>query len=226
MNYIVYTFKEKFFVDNFKKRLNRFVVETESGRKCHLHDPGRLEELLVPGRPLFFVKKSQGLKCEIYYTKVDNEFVIINSKIHSDLARNIINTPLFKNFTVLKSEVKLNKSRIDFLLEHGNKEFYMEVKGCTLTKNGIALFPDAPTERGKRHVEELENLLNMGFESGVMFLVFRKSEYFSPNWDTDPKFSKRLKSAYEKGLKIFPVQLYFDGKNVYAQYFLKTKMEK
>ncbi len=223
MNYI-YTFNENFFVDNFKKRLNRFVVETESGRRCHLHDPGRLEELLYPGAPLYMVEKSRGLKCEIYYTRKNDEYVLINSKIHSDIAENIINSDLFKDFKIIRKEVKVKKSRIDFLLEHKNREFYLEVKGCTLTKNGVALFPDAPTERGRRHVEELENLIEKGYEGGVMFLVFRKSEYFSPNWETDPEFSEALKRAYNKGLKIFPVQLYFDGKNIYAENLLKLKI--
>jgi len=224
MNYKVYTFNENFFVDNFKKRLNRFVVETESGKRCHLHDPGRLEELLYPGAPLYMVEKSRVLKCEIYFTKKNNEYVLINSKIHSDIAENIINSDLFKDFKIIRKEVKLKKSRIDFLLDHKNREFYLEVKGCTLTRNGVALFPDAPTERGRRHVEELEYLIEKGYEGGVMFLVFRKSEYFSPNWETDPEFSKALKRAYNKGLKIFPVQLYFDGKNIYAENLLKIKI--
>ncbi|MHA1235481.1 MAG: DNA/RNA nuclease SfsA, partial [Promethearchaeota archaeon] len=102
--------------------------------------------------------------------------------------------------------VPLGKSRIDFVLDG----VPLEVKGVTLVKGDLALFPDAPTERGTRHVQEIID--NNGM---LLFLVFREASKFKPNFDTDPKFFNKLSEARKKSVKIFVVQLSFDGKTIY-----------
>ena len=106
----------------------------------------------------------------------------------------------------IKKEVKLGKSRIDFMLD-GTP---LEVKGVSLVKDGLALFPDAPTERGTRHVNEI--IEHRGI---ILFLIFRKAERFAPNWETDPRFSEKLSEAREMKIPIIPVQISFDGKMLY-----------
>lgn len=81
-----------------------------------------------------------------------------------------------------------------------------------MVRDGIALFPDAPTKRGSRHVNEI-----IDHRGIILFLVFRKSQSFAPNIEMDPKFSERLKEARTKGIRIIPVQISFDGKTIYYE---------
>ncbi len=106
----------------------------------------------------------------------------------------------------MSSEVTFGKSRIDFTLDN----VPLEVKGCSLVRDGLALFPDAPTERGTRHVEEI--IKHNGI---ILFLILRKARSFAPNKETDTKFSDKLIEARTKGIKIIPVQISFDGKMIY-----------
>ena len=111
----------------------------------------------------------------------------------------------------IKTEVKIGKSRIDFTLDR----VPLEVKGVTLVEKGIALFPDAPTERGARHVKEI-----VEHNGIILFLVFRRAKSFMPNLEMDPKFSERLSEARKRGIKMISVQISFDGKTVYFERIL------
>ncbi len=211
---------------HFFKRINRFAVETREGRICHLHDPGRLEELLVKDVELYVIEKESGLGCEIISVRKGNENVFLNSRFHSIIARKIIEgNYLGKEFEIIRGEVTHGKSRIDFLLNYNNEEYYMEVKGCTLLDGKVARFPDAPTARGTKHVEELISLKNLGKDAGIMFLVFRDAEYFSPNFSTDKKFYFSLKRAVENGVEVFPVKVFFDGRNLFFHSSIDLKFD-
>ncbi|MBD6955737.1 MAG: DNA/RNA nuclease SfsA [Thermoplasmata archaeon] len=211
---------------HFKNRLNRFAVETEEGKICHLHDPGRLEELLTPGREIYAIRKYKGLECEIIYTKVEDEFILINSKYHNSIAKNIIEKGLLgKNFKLKKSEIKLNDMRIDFLLDFNEKDYYLEVKGCTLLDGEFAKFPDAPTRRGTHHLKKLAELRRDGYGAGVLFLVFRKARYFMPNYERDQDFYYALIDAVRWGVDIFPLRLYFDGRRFFALGLIEIKID-
>jgi len=159
-------------------------------------------------------------------------WVLINSGFHSNLAAELIESgsvPEFSDYTIKKREYTFGKSRIDFLLtnmdkrlnnldKRGKKESQMEdkknslensnkmlleVKGCTLVEEGHARFPDAPTIRGKRHLEELIKAKNEGMNSAVLFLIPRDdAKIFSPNWEMDPDFSKTLQQAEYKNVMI------------------------
>ncbi|HTX61269.1 MAG TPA: DNA/RNA nuclease SfsA, partial [Methanobacterium sp.] len=109
-----------------------------------------------------------------------------------------------EGYSIEKREYTYGNSRLDFLLSNSNnKKLLLEVKGCTLVENGLAKFPDAPTIRGKRHVEELVKARKEGLESAVLFLILRDDVLkFSPNWEMDPEFSKAIKIAQKKGVKI------------------------
>jgi sugar fermentation stimulation protein A len=106
----------------------------------------------------------------------------------------------------VKKEVPLGNSRIDFMLD----SIPLEVKGVTLVKKGIALFPDAPTERGTRHIQEI--IKNKGI---ILFLIFRSALQFSPNWDMDPKFSNKLSEAKSRHILIITARISFDGAKLY-----------
>jgi len=194
----------------FLTRPNRFVSEIEYKGKvdtAHVHDPGRLKELLIKGAEVLFTYSNGKLKYYIKAVKAGNEWVLIDSALHSKIALKIFEyMPEFSKVKEIKKEVKVGKSRIDFMLDG----VPLEVKGCSLVRESLALFPDAPTERGTRHVEEIIN--NDGI---ILILVLRQAEKFSPNWETDPKFSQKLSEAREKGIPIIPVRISFDGKMIY-----------
>ncbi|MEM1646151.1 MAG: DNA/RNA nuclease SfsA [Ignisphaera sp.] len=174
--------------------MNRFTVLTQSGRLCHLHDPGRLKELIYPGNRIL-VREVRGNKrrktsCQVTAAWNNNLWVIIDSSIHNEIAKNFLPNA--------KAEVKVGNSRIDFF--DGNT--FIEVKGCSLVENGVAKFPDAPTERGRRHLEELIKLKEMGYRAKLLILVMRDdAECFSPN-EEDKKFYKKFIEALGKGIEV------------------------
>jgi sugar fermentation stimulation protein A len=196
----------------FQERHNRFVGEIEyKGKRetAHIHDPGRLKELLIEGVEVLFTYSRGKLKYYIKAVKKKGEWILIDSALHSKIALKIIKAlPEFAKVKEIKQEVAFGKSRIDFTLDN----VPLEVKGCTLVRNGLALFPDAPTVRGTRHVEEI--IKHKGI---ILFLILRKAQNFAPNSEMDPKFAEKLIEARKKGIKIIPIQLSFDGKTVYYE---------
>ncbi len=216
----------------FRDRPNRFTVEfeTSSGiEKAHLRDPGRLKELLIPGAELLLRPAlnlgSRKTKYDVIAVWSEGIWVLINSGFHSDLAAELIESgsvPELSEYTVKKREYTFGKSRIDFLLtkmnkrgkegsQGGNKkhslegsnDLLLEVKGCTLVEEGKARFPDAPTIRGKRHLEELIKAKNQKMKSAVLFLIPREdAKIFSPNWEMDPEFSRTLQQAEHENVMI------------------------
>ncbi len=195
----------------FVSRPNRFVAEIMYEGKiqlAHVHDPGRLKELLRKNAEVLFTFSNGKLK---YYLKAvksnEDEWILIDTSLHSNLALEIIKLlPKFSDVSEIRSEVKIGNSRIDFTLDG----VPLEVKGVSLVKNGLALFPDAPTGRGTRHVGEI-----IEHKGILLFLILRNAKEFAPHEDMDPKFSLKLKEAREKGIEIIAVQLSFDGKIIY-----------
>jgi len=194
----------------FISRPNRFVGEIMyKGRieTAHIHDPGRLKELLVEGAEVLFTHSRGKLKYYIKAVHTDDEWVLIDTALHSNIAQKVFEfLPDFSKVKKIRREVQIGNSRIDFLLD----DVPLEVKGVTLVKECIALFPDAPTKRGTRHVKEI-----IEHDGIILFLVFRKAKSFTPNVEMDPKFSEILSEAKKKGIKIFAVQISFDGKMIY-----------
>ncbi|MFX1498308.1 MAG: DNA/RNA nuclease SfsA [Promethearchaeota archaeon] len=194
----------------FLSRPNRFVAEIEFEKKielAHVHDPGRLKELLIKGSEILFTHSYGKLKYYIKAVKAEDEWILIDTALHSKIAKSIFKyIPKLSAVKEIKKEIPLGNSRIDFMLD----KVPLEVKGVTLVKEGIALFPDAPTERGTRHVHEI--IKNDGI---ILFLIFRSALKFSPNWDMDPKFSKKLSEANAQHIPIITARISFDGVKLY-----------
>ena len=208
----------------FLERINRFLGKVKYNGKdilVHIHDPGRLEELLYKGN-LVLLKKSKKAgrktKWDILAARYEDKWILVNSKYHRQISENIIgeeDISPFRKLELIKPEVKVGDSRIDFLLLKNGKRIWVEVKGCTLKDGDYALFPDAPTKRGKRHIEELEKLIKNGDEGALLILVFHKdAKCFKPNEDRDKEFTKAYFKALNNGLKVYPVVLEYDGKSV------------
>lgn len=204
---------------SFIDRPNRFTVlfKQENGNEdlAHLRDPGRLKELLRPNAKLLLRKAKVNPKRKTKYDVIgiykDNLWILLNSGFHSDIADELIKSQIvdeISDYTIERREYTFGKSRIDFLLknrEDPNDKMLLEVKGCTLVEDKIAKFPDAPTIRGKKHLDELIQAQKENYKSTVLFLVLKEdAEIFTPNTETDPNFSETLYSAYEKGVNVIP----------------------
>jgi sugar fermentation stimulation protein A len=194
----------------FIDRPNRFIANIEiEGRNevCHVKNTGRCKELLLPGANLFV----QEFDCSSRRTKYDLISVfkgdrLINmdsqvpNKVFSEWARD---KGFFKDIRILKPEQKYENSRFDFYMEDGNKKIFVEVKGVTLEEKGVAMFPDAPTERGLKHLNELASCIDEGYEAYVVFIIQMKDVlYFTPNAKTDRIFAETLAKVRDKGVKI------------------------
>ncbi|MHA1721736.1 MAG: DNA/RNA nuclease SfsA [Candidatus Baldrarchaeia archaeon] len=221
----LFEIKEPLLHATFKRRVNRFLVELNIGKNlglAHLGNSGRLEELLTPNTKALLKKVRKTKKRKTLYDIIavwhNNSWVLIDSRLHNPITLKILELELIaklKGHKVLRKEVKVNNVRIDFLLEKDNVKCFLEVKGCTLAKNQIALFPDAPTERGRRQLDLLTKIKNKGLDAAILFLVLREdARVFSPNWGMDPQFSEKLKLAQNNGVKILACQVKFDGKNI------------
>jgi sugar fermentation stimulation protein A len=161
----------------FVERQNRFVgLVSVKGKifKAHISDTGRLKELLIPETPVILANNERGkLDYKLVAVLNDKTWVFLNTSLHSKIAQKIIEKGLLGFIPKeIKREVRWKNSRIDFLVDG---KFYIEVKGCNLEKRDTCLFPDAPTARGRKHLEDLIELKEKGFETAVLFLVFRKS---------------------------------------------------
>ena len=208
----------------FVERPNRFTVvfKTKQGliEIAHLRDPGRLKELLISGVRLLLRKVPPNPKRKTCYDVIavfnQSKWVLINSGFHSDIAADLIEGGFItelSNYSIQKREYTYGKSRLDFLLTSKEKfKMLLEVKGCTLVEDGLAKFPDAPTIRGKKHLDELANSIDDGFKAATLFLVIRDDAMeFTPNTKMDPDFSEALRNAREKGVLI----VVYSFKNIY-----------
>lgn len=194
----------------FLSRPNRFIANVEIDGKaevCHVKNTGRCKELLIEGCTVWLEHSdSASRKTAFDLVAVEKGDRLINmdsqapNKAVGEWLREKM--PFGDGFSVYP-EKKYGNSRFDFYLESQDRKIFMEVKGCTLEKDGVVLFPDAPTLRGVKHIEELPHCLDEGYESYIMILVQMSDvKYFTPNYDTHPEFGEALEKASRKGVKI------------------------
>lgn len=213
-----------------KARPNRFlaIVDVEldgkilKDQKVHVRDPGRLKEMLYSGNKVL-VRRRTGEKRKTQWEIIaawDNNWVLINSGYHRTISEAILNNPRISPFGKLegfKAEVTVGHSRLDFMLEKDGSQIGLEIKGCTLEIDDIALFPDAPTERGAKHVQTLMDIVADGQKAAMMILIFQPGvRCFKPNEITDPKFTEIFWRAMKAGIEVYPVKLsYEDGSIIF-----------
>lgn len=194
----------------FIKRLNRFVCEVElEGEKvlCHVKNTGRCRGLLKEGATVYLQKSDnpdRKYKYSLITVRKGERLINMDSQAPNKAVHEWLKAEkLFKNITYLKPESTYGKSRFDFYFEYEGKKAYMEVKGVTLENDGIVSFPDAPTERGVKHINELCECVKQGYEAYIMFVVQMKDVlYFTPNAENDPAFAKAIRKAENKGVKV------------------------
>ncbi len=197
----------------FKNRPNRFIANVIINGKeetVHVKNTGRCKELLIEGVTVI-LEESDNTNRKTKYSLISvykgEKLINMDSQSpNSVFAEALIDGKIKEIGSVdfLKREVKYNNSRFDIYYEKNNKKGFIEVKGVTLEENGVVMFPDAPTERGTKHILELIEAKKEGYDVGIAFVVQMKDvKYFTPNKERDKKFYDALYKAYKEGVNIY-----------------------
>jgi len=194
----------------FIARPNRFIAHVDIGgvtEVCHVKNTGRCRELLIPGVRVILEESdnpSRKTRYDLIAVYKGEELINIDSQApNKTFGEWASESGFFGENAVVKPESKYKNSRFDFFIRSGERQIYAEVKGVTLEKDGVVLFPDAPTDRGVKHVHELADAAKNGYEAYIFFVVQMKNcLYFTPNRETHPEFADALAEAKENGVII------------------------
>ena len=196
----------------FLKRPNRFIAEVNVDGNveiAHVPNTGRCKELLIEGATVWLKPSdnpNRKTKFSLHFVENKNVLVSLFSQEANTIVYDAIIDGKIKElagYSYHKREKTVDNSRIDIYLANDDESCYIEVKGVTLIIDGEARFPDAPTQRGTKHLKELIKLKKEGNRCVVFFLIQHPAgNFFRPNWDNDPEFSKTLNDAYAEGVEI------------------------
>jgi sugar fermentation stimulation protein A len=197
----------------FVERPNRFIAKVVidgTEETVHVKNTGRCRELLLPGAKVYLepASRERKTKWSLIGVKKGDRIVNIDSQAPNKVIETALNSGILKLpgagiINTLKREKTYRSSRFDFYFETANQKGFLEVKGVTLENDGIAAFPDAPTERGTRHVHELMLAVDEGYLCYIIFVIQMKGiKRFEPNAATDPLFAGTLKKAAANGVGI------------------------
>jgi sugar fermentation stimulation protein A len=195
----------------FVWRDNRFTAAVRINSElthAHIANSGRLPGLLLPGTKVYLTKAGHRNRRTDYDLKLvflNDEFISVDATLPNYLFEEAVINKRLNDFlyTEIHREVSIGKSRIDFLLNRDDEACWVEVKSVTLVEGKIAKFPDAPTKRGRKHLEELRKMVSKGDKASVVFIVQRKDAVlFQPNWSIDPDFSKTLYEAASNDIMV------------------------
>ena len=199
----------------FIERPNRFIAKVKIGGEVHtvhVKNTGRCKELLIPNCTVFLEKSNNpNRKTEYDLVAVEKQregksplLINMDSQIPNDCAEEWLKKGnIFLDGAVIKREITYKNSRFDFYVESGDRKAFLEVKGCTLEKDGTAYFPDAPTLRGVKHINELVECVKDGFEAYILFVIQMKGiKCFKPNDLTHKAFGDALRMAKGSEVKI------------------------
>lgn len=197
----------------FLKRPNRFIAQVMiNGEEetVHVKNTGRCKELLQPGAKIILEDCSHNLNRKTKYSLiavwkgdilVNMDSQVPNKVVFDAISENKIKG--YENLDFLKREVTYGNSRFDMYFEKGDEKGFIEVKGVTLENDGISMFPDAPTERGTKHVLEMIQAVKDGYKAAIFFLIqIKEIKEFRLNWEMDENFSQAIKLASENGVDI------------------------
>lgn len=198
---------------NFISRPNRFIANVIIDGKeevCHVKNTGRCKELLTPNACVF-VQESDNPNRKTKFSVIGvikgERYINMDSQVTNIVVREWIEKGnLFEDVTLIKPEKKYGNSRFDLYVEAGERKIFIEVKGATLEEDGIVRFPDAPTERGVKHINELCECIKDGYEAYIIFVIQMKDvKHFEPNEKTHKEFAEALRKAQKAGVNIIAV---------------------
>ena len=200
----------------FLSRPNRFIAMVEidgEAQRAHVKNTGRCKELLEPGNTVYLEKSGNPARKTAYdLVAVEKRIpggtrlVNMDSMAPNRTAGEWLASGVLGEIEKLRAEVKIGDSRFDFAGEQAGRRVVVEVKGCTLEEGGVARFPDAPTERGVKHVRGLMELARQGCRCIVLIVIQMKGVHsFRPNWQTHPEFGHALLEAAAAGVEVLAV---------------------
>ncbi|MBE6007795.1 MAG: DNA/RNA nuclease SfsA [Lachnospiraceae bacterium] len=208
----------------FIERPNRFIAVCDINGKeerVHVKNTGRCKELLVKGAEVF-LEESDNAERKTKYSLVSvykgDNLVNMDSQVPNVMVYEALKEGRIAEIgvpDVVKREVKYGSSRFDIYFEEGERKGFIEVKGVTLENDGVAAFPDAPTERGTKHINELITAKKEGYEAYIFFAVqMKKVNELIPNGKTDPDFAEAIKRAYAAGVGVIAYDSVVDENSI------------
>ena len=193
----------------FLRRPNRFIAHVElDGQEvvCHVKNTGRCRELLQPGVRVWCQRAenpNRKTQYDLIAVEKGERLINMDSQAPNAVAREWLLRGGLGEIENLKAEQVKGNSRFDFSFRKGGKECFLEVKGVTLENDGVCAVPDAPTQRGARHLKELAELAKEGYGAYVLFVIqMADVKYLHPNDATDPAFAEALRQAHNAGVQI------------------------
>ena len=206
---------DRIYKAKFIERPNRFIAYAElNGKKetVHVKNTGRCAELLRPGADIYIQESdnpSRKTRWDLIAVKKGSRMINMDSQIPNKVVKEWIEQGnLFGNVTLIRPETVYKNSRFDLYVEAedqngGIRKIFIEIKGVTLEENGVCRFPDAPSERAVKHLEELSDAKKNGYEAYVFFVIQMKGvRYFTPNTETHPQFAEALQKTAKEGVKV------------------------
>lgn len=201
----------------FLERPNRFIAHVlidGTEEICHVKNTGRCRELLIPGESVVFLEDhgncaGRKTRYSLIAVQKGNYLINMDSQAPNKVAEEWLKEGKFRSgITYLKREQTYRTSRFDLYFEYVDEKdclhrAFMEVKGVTLEEDGVVRFPDAPTERGEKHIKELMLAAEEGYEAYILFVIQMKGvRYFQPNYKTHRSFGEQLKKASQMGVQV------------------------
>ena len=194
----------------FLSRPNRFVARVEAEGEelvCHVKNTGRCRELLVPGATVWLEESpnpSRKTKFDLSAVEKGDRLINMDAQAPNKVFGEWAAAGGFREgLTSLRPETTYGSSRFDFYWESSKSRGFVEVKGVTLEEDGVVRFPDAPTLRGVKHLDELAKAREAGYEAAVCFVIQMENvRWFAPNDETHPEFGQALRRAAQAGVEI------------------------
>ena len=190
----------------FLERPNRFIAICKIDDKeeiCHVKNTGRCRELLIKGSEVYLEKSlnpNRKTAYDLVAVQKGDRLINMDSQVVNKVALEFVPT-LFADAKLIKPEYKYGNSRFDIYVETKDEKIFIEVKGVTLENHGVVRFPDAPTERGIKHLKELQKAVTEGYKAYILFIIQMSDvKYFEPNAITHPEFAEELKRAKDNGV--------------------------
>ncbi len=216
----------------FLSRPNRFIAMVEiAGREevCHVKNTGRCKELLTPNATVFLQKADNpARKTKFDLISVVKQGILINmdSQAPNQVFHEWVKkSGYFPDITLIKPECRYRNSRFDFYIESEGKRHFVEVKGVTLEEDGVLMFPDAPTQRGVKHIRELMNAVKDGFGGHIFFVAQMEAcRHLIPNDKTHPEFGNALREAEIQGVTVHCLNCHVTRDTLEIKDFVPVKL--
>ena len=193
----------------FLARPNRFIAHVQIDGQveiCHVKNTGRCRELLVPGCRVYCQRSgnpSRKTKFDLIAVQKGERLINMDSQAPNRAAYEWLAAGGLGELSELKPEVKQGDSRFDFAFTKDGRQCFLEVKGCTLEHDGVCAFPDAPTQRGAKHIRGLTRLVQEGYGAYILFVIqMADVKYIRPHDETDPEFGRALREAAANGVQV------------------------